>query len=206
MSRKKDNFNQAMFEMFGVGKSAEKVQGTAAPAPAPEPEPEPEPQVPEKVIGFSNQKNDSPDLKVISSQPTYLAPGTRVEGTLRAEGSVEIDGEFRGDIIAEGSVTMRTDITGNITAKTLNVEGCCLTGDARITDQLLLNPDSAINGNVNTGLLTCSGTIIGDLNVQRNMSLDEKAKVVGNISTGSMTIAKGAVIRGNVETRGDESD
>ena len=193
---KKDNFNQAMFDMFGVGKNGDKVQGTAAADLDSEPA--------EKVIDFSS--GDGPELKVISSQPTYLAPGTRIEGTLRAEGSVEIDGEFKGDIIAEGNVTIRTDITGNITAKSLNVMGCCLTGDAHISDHLLLNEDSSINGNVSTGKLASSGTIIGDLTVQHNMALDQNAKVVGNITTGSMTIARGAIIRGNVETRGDDGE
>lgn len=189
---KKDNFNQAMYDMFGVGKSGEKTQGTAAVDENRE----------ENVIRFSG--SDEPDLKVISSVPTYLAPGTKLEGTLRSEGSVEIDGEFKGDIIAEGNVTIRTNMTGNITARNLNVVSCCLVGDANVSERIVLNENSAIDGNVNAGDLTSSGTISGDLKIQHNMTLDQTAKVVGNVTTGTMTIARGAVIRGSVETRGEE--
>lgn len=191
---KKDNFNQAMYDMFGVGKGAEQTDGSAAVDAAQD----------ENVVRFSG--NDGPGLKVISSTPTYLAPGTKMEGTLRAEGSVEIDGEFKGDIIAEGSVTIRTDVTGNITAKCLNIVGCCLTGDAHVSEYMVLNEGSSVNGNVNAGDLSSSGAITGDLKIQRNMTLDERAKVVGNVVTGTMTIARGAIIRGSVETRGEDAE
>lgn len=189
---KKDNFNQAMYDMFGVGKNVEKTEGTAAVVEKQD----------ENVIPFSG--NDEPELKVVSSVPTYLAPGTRMEGTLRAEGSVEIDGEFRGDIIADGNVIIRTDVTGNITARNLHVMGCCLAGDAHVTEHLVMKENSSINGNVNAGELTSCGTITGDLNIKHNITLEQSAKVVGNVTTGTLTIARGAVVRGTIETRGEE--
>lgn len=196
---KKDNFNQAMFDMFGVGKDSaqDSVQGTASTAAALDTE-----MLDRNVVQF--RASDGPDLKVLSLPVTYLAPGTRVEGILRSEGSVEIDGEFKGDIMAEGNVTLRTDVTGNITARNLKIEGCSLTGDARISDLVQLNSESSINGNVTAGTLSSGGTIIGDLDIQHNMSLEQGAKVVGNVSTGTMSITRGAIIRGSVETRGED--
>ncbi len=198
---KKDNFNQAMFDMFGVGKEPvqESVQGTESTAAALDTE-----ALERNVVQF--RPSDGPELKVLSLPVTYLAPGTRMEGILRSEGSVEIDGEFKGDILAEGNVTLRTDVTGNITARNLKIEGCCLTGDARVSDQVHLNSESSVNGNVTAGMLTSGGTIIGDLDVQHNMALEQGAKVVGNVTTGTMSIARGAIIRGNVETRGEDLD
>lgn len=199
---KKENFNQAMYEMFGVGRggSTLKPESTAA-APLPEPEellPEPEEPVARR---FSPE---GPELKVVTPISTYIAPGTRLEGTLRAEGSVEIDGEFKGDIIAKGGVTVRQDLTGNITASQLTLEGCCLTGDAQIVDHAVIDAGSAVNGNIVAGNVTSSGTVGGDMSVKRNLTLDSTAKVVGNVTTGTMTIARGAVIRGSVEIQGEE--
>lgn len=189
---KKDNFNQAMYDMFGVGKSAEKTEGSAAVD---------ETREQENVISVYGGESE---LRVVSSVPTYLAPGTKLEGTLRAEGSVEIDGEFKGDIFAEGNVTVRNSMTGNITARNLNVVGCSIVGDAHVSERVEMNENSSIDGNVDAGDVVCSGTITGDLKIQHNMSLDANAKVVGNVITGTMTISRGAVIRGSVETRGDE--
>lgn len=194
---KKDNFNQAMFDMFGVGKETAQAQGTESTAVDLDSE-----YMDRTVVQFPS--SDGPELKVISLPVTYLAPGTRVEGTLRSEGSVEIDGEFKGDIIAEGNVTLRTDVTGNITARNLKVEGCCLTGDARISDQVQINSDSSVTGNISAGMLSSGGSIVGDLDIQHNMSLEQGAKVVGNVTTGTMSVSRGAIIRGNVETRGED--
>lgn len=194
---KKDNFNQAMFDMFGVGKESVQAQGTESTAVDLDSE-----YMDRTVVQFPS--SDGPELKVISLPVTYLAPGTRVEGTLRSEGSVEIDGEFKGDIIAEGNVTLRTDVTGNITARNLKIEGCCLTGDARISDQVQINSDSSVTGNISAGMLHSGGTIVGDLDIQHNMALEQGAKIVGNVSTGTMSVSRGAIIRGNVETRGED--
>ena len=222
---KKDNFNQAMFEMFGVGKGAERnkaaqqaqqveqaapvsaaagaeVSAAAAPVQETVSETAESGNPRDNIVEFTS--GNGTQLKMITPPTTYLAPGTRFEGILRSEGSVEVDGEFKGDILAEGSVTIRTDMLGNITAKSLNVEGCCLTGDARVSELMTLQEGSSVKGNVNAGTLSSSGSIVGDLDVRHNMALDHQAKVVGNISTGTMTIAKGAMIRGTVETRGND--
>ena len=202
---KKDNFNQALFEMFGVRDpdpvQAVQTEGTealAATEPLPEEPEQGSGQEPENVVRL-----DRPELKIVTIPTTYIAPGTRIEGTLRSEGSVEIEGEFKGDILSEGTVTMHSDITGNITAKSLSIVGCSLTGDARVTGLVTLSESSSVNGNVTADTLTSSGTIIGNLDIQHNMALDATAKVVGDISTGTMTVERGAILRGSVETRGD---
>ena len=180
----KDNFNKAMFDMFGVGKDEESSQQAAQTAevalkkpvvPAPEP------------------------IKTVSapkSPVTYLAPGTAVEGKLDAKGDVEIAGSFKGDITATGKVTLRSTIQGNIVAESLSILGCSLNGDVKVTGLATINKGSVIKGNVFAGELLCSGQIVGDLNVTGHSTFDESSQVEGNITTQTMTMARGAKISG----------
>ena len=84
---KKDNLNQAMYEMFGVGKAPETEAPKAAPAEAPKAAPAAKPVEAPKAAPVAE-----------SIPVTYLAPGTVLEGKLTARGDVEIAGELKGDV------------------------------------------------------------------------------------------------------------
>lgn len=190
---KKDNFNQAMFEMFGVGKDTEKNAAAATKEPATSS------KVVEKV-----EKNLKAEKNIVSAPTatTYLAPGTCLEGKLTSKGDVEIAGEFKGDIVAEGNVTIHCDMGGNVTAGDLKLIDCALTGDVVVTGKVKVDETSSITGNIKAGEVVCSGAINGDMNVTGNVTLDEKAKINGQISTTTMSVACGAQIHGGVEMRG----
>jgi len=188
---KKNNMKQAMYEMFGVG--SEPVQ-------------EPKKQAPQPVI----EKEDGPVVKAERVQPapkpvvpaTYIAPGTVMEGTLRAAGDVEVAGDVKGDITTPGTVTLDSDIQGNIVAGNLKLTGCTLTGDVTVDGVVLISLDSRIVGNIIAKELECAGKVKGDLKVTENTTLEGTAQINGNIATGSLAVAKGAVIKGGIEMNG----
>lgn len=193
---KKDNFNQAMLEMFGVGKEpAETVkqEPEAAIEPVVEPVTEPETVPQEKVPEAIEEQVVVP--------ATYFAPGTSMEGTLRAKGDVEIAGDFKGDIFSDGNVILRSGLEGNVTSVGLDVLNCKLVGDAHVDGHVLIDETSYVQGNLYVGDLLCSGKITGDLNVVGNVTLDEHARVFGKITAGTITVARGAVICGSLEMR-----
>ena len=181
----KENFNKAMFDMFGVGKDEE-----AAPQSA-QAEVKEEGAV-EKAAPAIEQVKPAPRTNPV----TYLAPGTVVEGKLDAKGDVEIAGVFKGDIIATGKVTVRSNIQGNVTAESLSILGCSMTGDVKVTGLLTINKGSVIQGNVSAGEVLCSGQVVGDLSVNGHSTFEESSLVEGNIATQTMTMARGARISG----------
>lgn len=177
----KDNLNEAMFSVFGVGKDP--AETAAAPLPLAE-----DPVVPHVYAPRTTQQAG-----------TYLAPGTVMEGKLQTTGDVEIAGYFTGDITSEGKVTLRSNLQGNVTAVNLQLFGCRLVGDIHASGVVVLDERSAVAGNIRAGELFCSGVIKGDLYVHGNLSLSEKAVVEGNITTTTMTMARGAMISGNLK-------
>lgn len=184
---KKDNLNQAMYEMFGVGKTP--VEKTTEPIQS-KPEEKKQPKIEPMPVATPVVKH---------TEVTYFAAGTVMEGTIKTKGDVEIHGDFKGDLTSEGRVSIYSAIEGNIAAKDLRVIGCRLQGDVNISGTLEIDGASAIEGNVHAGATVCSGKVKGDLDIKGNLSLEESARIEGNIKTYTMDISRGAKIFGNIE-------
>ncbi len=172
----KENLNEAMFSMFGVGKAPAAEDHTAEEFTMPEPVVKPTP------------------LKPV----TYLAPGSCMEGKLKCQGDVDIAGIFKGDIEAEGVVKLCSNMSGNIKAATLELKNCRLVGDVEVTGLVILDEKAIVEGKITAGELVCFGRIKGDLDVKTNVALKSNSAVEGNIVTGTMSMESGAIINGSL--------
>ena len=218
---KKDNFNQAMYEMFGVGKTPEAkaydnakdsakeaeyseydnaaaeaaaAEAAAAEAAAAEVEAvEIDTELAELKQQAAAQVTAKRDYPA-----TYIAEGTVIEGTVRSVGDIEVAGDVKGDVISEGSVTIRSAIEGNINAVNLSVISCAITGDIDISGQLYVDETSKITGNIKAENFVCSGTVKGNLDISKTTALEKSASVEGDIRTGDISVVRGAVIKGSV--------
>ena len=136
---------------------------------------------------------------------SFLAPGTVFEGTLRSAGDVEIAGSFKGDLSTEGTVVLRSNIHGNVTACSLDLNGCKLEGDVTVKGLVSISQDSAICGNVIADELKCAGQITGDLKIKENTLLESTAKITGNVTTGTIAVMKGATMNGGIEIKSSDA-
>ena len=181
----KENLNEAMFSMFGVGK-----------APAAE---EVKPAVEEPVV---KQEQVAPAAKPVAAPVaapiTYLAPGSYMEGKLKCHGDLESAGIFKGDIEADGNVTVRANVTGNIAAKNLMIINCRLVGDVNVSGTVELDEKAVVEGKIVADALICAGRVKGDLDIKGNITLKSRTSVEGNIVTGTMAMETGALINGSL--------
>ena len=199
-SQSKDNFNQAMFDMFGIGKypneeTADDAEdlGVEESAAAPGQSAAPAASRREATYGGASQET------VHRARGTYFAEGTSIEGTIRCDSDVELCGDFKGDLIAKGKVTIHASTTSNVSASDLVLVDCTLTGDATVTGSVTIDGNSSINGNVKASNVVCSGIVRGNLRVTENITLTEKAQVYGDLSTDTLAISRGAKISGKIE-------
>lgn len=193
---KKENFNKAVFDMFGVGSDTaaapEHPQAEAAQEIAPD---EGLTTRPVEAVAENAPQHAAPYVLVPS---TYLAAGTTMEGTLKSKGDVEIAGVFSGEIESEGDVTVRTKLTGNITAANLNVVDCELEGDCHVSGKMQVSEKSQVTGNFFVGDMVCAGAIVGDTLANGTVTLSPSARVTGDVTTGSVSIERGAYIDGKL--------
>lgn len=186
---KKDNFNEDVYSMFGVGKApveAEKEEETV------------EVEIPE----VKEEAAEAVDVVMEERLPlTRIAEGTSMEGKLIAKGDVEIEGDFKGDIEAKGMVTISNDYYGNVTAAALCIKNCTITGDVKVSGGMTLSEQSMVIGNVAANEFICCGRVKGDLDIQGNLTLKEKAQIEGNIAMGTLMVEQGAVIEGSISSK-----
>lgn len=168
----KENFNQAMNDMFGQTRETGSVPKT-----------EYDPPLQTRVPA------------------TYLAAGTTIEGTIRSNGDVEIAGILKGDVESKGRVTLHTGVTGNIVAAELSIPSCKLEGDVDCTGKVFIGESATINGNIHAKELDVAGKVVGDIDVDAHITLEDTAIVNGNISTTTMSMNRGAILRGGIEMR-----
>ncbi len=195
------NLNQAMYEMFGVGKEP---GAEGAPVKATE-------ESLDKLDVIAEEKKDDVVPAVVLDDPyppkksyekTYLAAGTCIVGTIKTEGDLEIAGEFTGDVVSGGNVTLHSGSNGNITAVSLKIYNSMLCGDVHATDRVEIGEGSAINGNVFASRMVCAGAVKGDVEIKNDLVLEKTARFDGNIKTGTMSMASGAIVRGKLEMTG----
>jgi len=179
----KENLNEAMFSIFGVGKAPEAQEAEAAPAPAVEKK-----EVPAAKAAPAAEKKPA----------TYLAPGSHMEGKLQCQGDVHVAGIFKGDIDASGKVAVCANVTGNIHAENLEITDCRLVGDVVVSGTVTLDAKAYVEGKITAGELICAGHVKGDLDVKGHVSLKSNTTVEGNITTGAMDMEVGAIINGSL--------
>ena len=204
MDNRKDNIKQAVYELFGVGAKPEieindiedkKVSATPAPAA----KKAPEKAAPAAAPAATPAAAPAEPAKKIAAAASYLAAGTMLEGSIRAKGDIEMSGEFKGEIVTDGTVVLRAATHANITAHSLILYGCSLTGDAVISDIVTINQNSSVCGNITAKELICAGKITGDIKLTENATIENTSHINGNIVTGTISVSKGAVIKGNIE-------
>jgi cytoskeletal protein CcmA (bactofilin family) len=102
---------------------------------------------------FGNKR--APILPGFSDQiETIIGKDTQFKGTIRATGTIRIDGQVEGEISTKGDVVIGETgaIKAQIQARSATIAGSVL-GNADITDKLELTSTAKLNGDIKTGVL-----------------------------------------------------
>lgn len=225
---KKENFSKAMNEMFGVGgddraepPAAEPVMSAPSepyvsqepymPAvvpiiPAPAPEPIAPPEMPVEPVpddpfasAVAYTPAPSPTYRTMPVQKTILAAGTTFVGNMTAQGDVDMDCDFQGDIRANGTVTIRTKLAGDLSAKVAELVSCEVQGDVHADESVRIDSNSKVIGNITGKDLNCAGSIQGNVQVSGHVMVSGSAYIEGDLEAASISIENGAGINGQMQ-------
>jgi cytoskeletal protein CcmA (bactofilin family) len=80
---------------------------------------------------------------------SLLGTGTVVEGKIRTEGSIRIDGKLVGDLTAKANVAVGLGglVEGNLSGKNVSLAGK-VTGTVAATEKLVLEGKSVVKGDI----------------------------------------------------------
>lgn len=122
----------------------------------------------------NKSNNDSPE------RLNRLVSGTELEGDLKTESNLRVDGRIIGNTQCNGKFVLgeKGIVNGNLNATTAELEGT-IDGDIAIEDLLILRKTAIIKGGVTTGrLIIEDGAQIGGSIQTGDLSLKEQNQMV----------------------------
>lgn len=133
-----------------------------------------------------------------TSEVSVVGPGTRIEGTVVAAGSLRVEGEVKGKITAEREVTLSPQgrVEANIEAGSIVLAGQ-VKGNLAAKGDVSLPADSRLDGNIRGHNVDVGGVVKGDIVGKGRVALGPRARVEGNVTSTTLAIAEGAVFIGS---------
>jgi cytoskeletal protein CcmA (bactofilin family) len=131
------------------------------------------------------------------SDVSVVGPGTRIEGTVVATGSLRVDGEIKGRITAQGEVSLSPQgrVEADIDANSITLAGQ-VKGDLTAAGDVTAPADSRLDGNIRAQNVEVGGAVNGEIVANGRVRLGPRARVDGDITSKALAIAEGAVFIG----------
>lgn len=201
----KENFNQAIHEVFSLHKSVEEspkgVKITSSNL-AEELNSEP----------TESKTNEPLDFQIIHDtkmqqnvETTHITKDTRITGSITSISNLDISGDVFGDVESQNGIKVSGRIEGNVSGKNVEVNNAIIKGDIHASERLTVANQSEIQGNIFSSELEFNSKINGNINVKKGASIQKESAVVGNITAASINIEDGAVIKSMMNITGERT-
>lgn len=127
---------------------------------------------------------------------TVIEKGTKIEGSICAEGSVEVHGVVTGDVTCLGSLTITGQVCGDSTAANIFVNTACLEGKLESEGTVEVGVGTVVIGDIKASSGVFAGAVKGEIDINGPVIVDSTAVIKGNIKAKSVQINNGAVVDG----------
>ncbi len=133
----------------------------------------------------NNKKPDNSNISANSSALNSLVQGTIVEGTVRAESDIRVDGIIHGDLTCSAKVIIGPtgEIKGEVKCVNAMIDGK-FEGKLYVEDLLTVRETAIVNGDIHTGkLIVQSGAVfnvtcdMGKSNPRKTLQKDPSQRI-----------------------------
>lgn len=129
-------------------------------------------------------------------EKTIIGKGTHIKGDLETDGDLFISGNLLGNIICLGHLELNGDIQGDIICGSGKFMTTTINGNIDCKNDLTMERNTNIKGNVNATSLSMSGSVIGNIKVTNSLQLMSKSRILGDVEAQYMESEKGSSING----------
>lgn len=124
------------------------------------------------------------------------AHGAEVNGRLRFEGTVQVEGTFTGETL-NALLGHGAEVNGKLHFEgTVRIDGR-FSGEITTNDRLIIGEGAKIAASIRCGSVVVNGEVTGNITASDSVELHTPARVKGDIATPSLTIEKGVVFEGS---------
>lgn len=195
MAKRRDtNFKKAMDELLGAGAKQPETKQPEAPLPEVKQEvkeeaPKAEPVKMKPVLGTVDPEK---------REEAVIPADMLIEGNITTVSNMQIYGNIVGDVSSEGNINLIGNIQGNVKAGNLTIVKGTLTGDVCVKENILLEQESLLKGNLMAQNVYSNASIEGQITAEGMVELKSQANVQGDIIAKSVSMISGAKVKGVV--------
>lgn len=139
---------------------------------------------------------DDREEKIVSDESAVITKGTKINGDIESDGSLEVIGSVNGNVSCNGKLTITGAINGNSSASEVFANAAKVEGEVKSEGTVKIGLGSVILGNIFATSAVIAGAVKGDIDVTGPVIVDASAVIMGNIKSKSVQINNGAVIEG----------
>ena len=144
----------------------------------------------EPLLEGGRRSTDEGALKTLSAR------GPEVNGKLRFEGTVQVEGTFTGETLS-ALLGHGAQVNGKLHFEgTVRIDGT-FTGEITTNDLLIIGEGAKIAANISCGSAVVNGEVTGNITASDSVELHRPARVKGDIATPSLAIDKGVLFDGS---------
>lgn len=131
-----------------------------------------------------------------TEEVTVITKGTIINGSIIADGSLEVMGTIKGDVECQGKLSIIGNVTGNSMATEVYVGTKRLEGSINSEGSVKIGLGSVVIGDITASSAVIAGAVKGEIDINGPVVIDSSAVIKGNIKAQSIQINNGAVIEG----------
>lgn len=147
-------------------------------------------------------EDQTPDIKMPEkNEIAVISSVTRIEGNIKTEGHLIVNGDVQGSISARGNLILSGVATGEVYCESLLFEGVESNSDIIAEQNVVIKEGTTIKGNINCKNATIMGSVFGDITATGTVILKSTAVVVGSIVAKRVGMENGAKLNGPVEMK-----
>ena len=134
-----------------------------------------------------------------TSEETIISKSVVIEGNVRTTSKLTINGEVTGNVISTADLVITGKVGGSIQGSKIRLSQCEINDTVTATSEIIISPNSVINGDVKAGTVISEGCINGNVDAD-SVTLANSSKTVGDITCKTIRINEGASLKGKLET------
>ncbi|HEX3039105.1 MAG TPA: polymer-forming cytoskeletal protein [Caproiciproducens sp.] len=149
--------------------------------------------------GFQPININNPTEKSTAAQSTLISKGTTITGDITSDGDLEIYGGVKGTVSTTGNIKISGKQIGDVSGSSLMLESCTVRGNLTASEDINIDSDSVIIGDVKTKNLIIDGKLQGNVHAKSNITCQSNAIVIGDLVGASVSVKDGAKLQGKMQ-------
>ena len=135
------------------------------------------------------------------SEIAVISSCTKIEGNIKTEGHLIVNGEVQGSVSARGNLILSGVTAGEIYCESILFETTESNSDIIAEQNVVIKEGTTVRGNIHCKNITIMGSVYGDITASGTIILKSTAVVTGNVIAKRIGVENGAKINGSIEMK-----